>query len=340
MAAATDSILKDYTPISWSVGTTYKCPYTCRQCMLSCGPKDETELSDHVIDDYIDQIGRWKVGESGSLTIHGGDPMTSPEKVIRTIKAAKNINLNTSICSVFMGYNKKEIEENVKILKDAGLDGYWAGVSGSHYKGMPKEIEMEYSEYMATILDTMLKNGIEVDLKNTSDPQNEMLMRSIGPRIFEIMGLAEDQFKSSFPAFYHCTEKYGTEIRLYSDDVMGIGRARKNRMSYGSHQGTSYKCPELERMAIAPSMHLYPDGNVYICCNVERGADFGFGNANNESFQQILQNIRNSRLFTENFSEKLAIADEIMTKEFFHLLPDNGPEWHARYAVRWYPTRK
>lgn len=316
----------EYTPVGWGVTTGYKCMYGCSQCMLSCKPSDDNEIPDELAEIFVMNAARYKT-EFSEVSVNGGEPMLKPEKTLMILRKAKEYDLQTNLTSSFMGNTKDEVEKNACMLKEAGLDSYWGPVSGSHYKSIPKSIQMPYPEYMACIFDAMLKSGIEVFVKTTFDPENEVLLRSVGLRIFEIMGLAQTTFKEDFlaPVKNHYTEKYGTMMRLYFNDVMGIGNARKNGLSYGNGDRTSYICPEAARMPFAGTIELYPDGNVMPCCFAERGADLGFGNAKEEPFRAIIENIRNSRLLDGSFPERLKLAHKVMENEFPHMLPKNGP---------------
>lgn len=321
--ARAKNVNEKYIPQTWAVLTRYSCPYTCNHCFFSCNPNDKVEISDELLDNYVKATVARKI--TGEFIISGGEPMLNPEQVFRTIRTAKEGGLIVDLGSSFLGYTKEEIEENARILGELGLKNFWGSISASHYKSHPvKKINMSYQEYQAAIFDAVTRHGIELIVKTVFDPENKDLVAQLSDEIIfrklNIENLMIDPL-----GYGYTSSKNGVEVSLHIAPVITVGRAREKRLSYGSDGKLDYTCPATDtRMMMGGALTLYPDGNVARCCSAERGADFGFGNANETSIEDIINNIAINPLLNHKFAQRLKLAHKIMQNEFPQLLPTNG----------------
>lgn len=309
-----------YDPQRFAVVTRYSCVRSCPMCIFSCTPSDPVEIPDELLDRYVAAAVERQVKD---FIITGGEPMLNPEQVFRTLRTAKQGGLITRLGSTFLGYTKEEVSDNAAKLKDAGLDTYLSSISASHYLSHPKKIAMPYEEYMAKAFESIVSNGIELTVRTVYDPGNEALVSRLNDDIiFKKLNPDIPVGNASCNVEGRVFSKCGVEIVLILDKVLSTDKARKNNISYGKGN-FEYLCMGRD-IACYDVLLLYPDGNVSICCNAERSVDFGFGNANEMSIDQIIENIRNNPLIDDLFPKRLRAAHKVMQEEFPGTLPKDG----------------
>ncbi|MFC1752557.1 radical SAM protein [Thermoproteota archaeon] len=307
-----------YNPKMWVAVTTYACPYSCNHCFFGSNIADQTHLNEEV----LDRFAHYANLNAEYFNISGGEPMLNPEQVFRTLRNTRTP--TTKLSSTFLGWTEEEVKHNIAMLRNAGLDELQISITTGNYHTHPKKIELPYTDYVAFIMDEILKADITLSVRSLYDVNNTKLLVNIGEEIMRgKLGAGKPEPDPINVGNSFISEKDGKLIYMTLNHPINVGRARDQDCDIDFDM--KYICPAMEtRMLMGGALTLYPDGNTARCCSVERGADFGYGNANEIDFPEIINNIQNNPLLDINFRSRLITAHMIMKEEFPELLPKNG----------------
>ena len=318
--------IKEYTPLSWGVMTRYGCPSKCNICLNISNPENTTEIPDNLLDAYIDAALK-RIPSNGNFTISGGEPMLNPEQVYYIIERLQEGTFKTKLSSNFLGSTEKDISQNTSKLIEVGLDTFAGSLDVPHRNSHPTMIKIPYIDYHFKIYDSFIKSGIEkIFITQVYTKKTVEQTKQIGIEMLDRLGV-KIQYEEDI-GFNRTIlgKKDKTEIILFGGPVISSGRAGYNCIQYfDDDKYLTYECPAINKESHDDDVLLLgPEGNVKICCNAEKDADFGFGNANEYDIGDIIENIQKSKLFDNNFPKRLQIAHKFMDSFFPGYLPDYG----------------
>ena len=315
-----------YDPKALFIVMRDDCLFSCDHCFFYSSPNSHKVLSDDAIEKSINFASKSNIE---GVVLTGGEPMIDSPKVFRAIKNIKDNSLGAFLQSAYLGGTKHEIEKNAKIIGDLGVERFLTSLSMYHQATKPKTMKDNYLDNLLMILDAVTRNGIPVDIKNTWDVNigtdsldqtnefNQKLLR-LGASF-----LGEPYESREF--VYIMNDK---EIMLRDPSIISVGKARsKGLVSQKLYlwEENLYKCPIFYEIHHDGGMlTIYPDGNVARCCASEKNTDFGFGNILIDSFEDIIDNIRNSNYVHPDNSYILIEGHKMLKEEYPHLLPKGG----------------
>jgi len=305
-----------YAPKIFGVVTTYKCTQSCSNCCLYCDPEDNTKISDDVLNAYIEFAAK----SAGTvLGITGGEPMLFPDQVFGAVSRAKELGLYVCLTASFFGYSNPEISENMRTLKDLGIDLLRISISESHRNAFRRR-DIPYHDYIAGVLESATRNHIPVRVRIIQEDDNRRRVKKIAENIlFDRLNIEGIQ---KIPRKTATGRKNRTRVKVEVSPTILLGRARNVRRKSGS-EIADYECPQMR--SLHSHINVYPDGNATRCLGTERNADIGCGNAYSMSFGEIVKNLSRTPLYDARFPDRMRVAHEIMQREFPTLLPVDGP---------------
>lgn len=269
-----------------------------------------------------------ETGIEGVL-LTGGEPMLDPGAVFRTIELIKNIGADPHVQTSFLGKSKEEIEENAKTLARLGVKGVQTSLSMYHERSKPEWMD-DYLDYLIEMLNSLTKNGLPVGIKNTWDTQTGYASADYANKFADKLDKKGGHFvtKSDFGDRWYYFSMNGQEIKVYDPAIISVGKARVKglRSQRMGDDDRLYECPIFyEPQHEGGMLTILPNGNAARCCSFEGGADFGMGNAYNDSLAEMIHKIRGNHYVYPQMHRFLEEGHKMLREEFPHLLPDGGP---------------
>jgi hypothetical protein len=298
-----------YKPQLLTLILNYKCQYGCDHCNFFGGPKNIQEMPKEEAINYI-LLGRKKGIKS--VLFSGGEPFMHPS-FPELMDLAHRLDLGVEVTGAYIGGNDHQMRENAQSLAGCGacymtsMNQYQASavISESNY------LERKIAEFRA-LIDAGVSTGITMIDGGDTDWNDNFLKRFMSSLDLIAMQRSHPSFRSQFSLV---PIQGGQHIGVGFQPLMRVGKAYAKKLepdpdyveAIAKQKGELFCAAVPADPNYAPDLDIlmvHPDGLVNICCQPQKGANFGFGNLRIDGWDKVISNIRQHPLIQSTSFER------------------------------------